>query len=227
MAEKNVHTGHFSRLREEFISSGLDSFNDIRTLELLLSFSCVRSDVNPIAHALLEKYKTLDGVFEASYDDLLTVYGVGPALAAMICFIPELSKKAHILEPKKKSRSFKTTEKAGAYIRTLIGHESDERFLLFCLDSKLKLIRFHTVQEGTVNRVNVDIRKVVELALSTRASVCMIAHNHPDGGLEPSAEDLNVTDRLSDALRLVSIPLADHFIVSAEGFYSFKEHGKL
>lgn len=227
MAEKSIHSGHFQRLREEFLSSGLDSFNDIRTLELLLSFSGTRQDVNPIAHRLLEKYQTLDGVFHASYDDLLTVHGVGPVLAAMICFIPELTKKAQILEFKKRSLSFTSSEKTGPYIQSLIGSNSDESFLLFCLDSNLKLIRYYTVQEGTVNKVNVELRKVVELALASKASVCIIAHNHPDGGLEPSAEDINVTGRLTDALQLVGIPLVDHFIVSPEGFYSFKANRNL
>ena len=225
--EKNIHAGHRQRLLDEFRENGLDSFNDIRSLELLLGFSGTICDMNPVSHALLDRFKTLNGVFQASEEELKEVKGVGPRCAALIRLVPEICRKADLNDSRKRLRSLNSSDQAGSYIQTLIGSNRDESFLLLSLDARLRLIRSDTIQEGTVNRVNVDIRKVVETALSAKASSCIIAHNHPDGELSPSGEDIQVTDRLNDALRLVNIPLADHIIVSPEGVYSFKQNGLL
>ena len=52
-------------------------------------------------------------------------------------------------------------------------------------------------------------------------------HNHPSGDPAPSAEDREVTRRLSRAGELLGIPLADHLVVGDGGWFSFREQGLL
>jgi DNA repair protein RadC len=52
----------------------------------------------------------------------------------------------------------------------------------------------------------------------------IVAHNHPSGSLEPSKDDLEITQRLVKSGEILGIELLDHVIVSKNGYFSFKEH---
>ena len=72
-----VHDGHRERLKERFIEHGLTSFNELNALEMLLFYAIPRKDTNPIAHALLDRFGSLNAVFDASVRELCEVEGIG------------------------------------------------------------------------------------------------------------------------------------------------------
>ena len=55
----------------------------------------------------------------------------------------------------------------------------------------------------------------------------ILAHNHPSGNLQPSAQDLKLTQRLAEVGRLLDLMVLDHIIVSNKGYYSFADKGNL
>ena len=65
-----VHEGHRDRMKREFLQGGLRHFSEPRVLELLLFYSRLQGDVNPLAHRLLEAFGSLSGVLDASPADL-------------------------------------------------------------------------------------------------------------------------------------------------------------
>jgi len=81
---KNLHENHRQRLRRRYETAGLETFEDHVILELLLFEALPRVDTNPIAHRLLDRFGSLDGVFSASEEELCQVKGVGPAAASVI-----------------------------------------------------------------------------------------------------------------------------------------------
>ena len=85
-----VHDGHRARLRERYLKEGLDSFNEINTLELLLFYAIPRRDTNEIAHALLDKFGSLDAVFNATHEDLCAVPGISDGTAVLLRLITDL-----------------------------------------------------------------------------------------------------------------------------------------
>lgn len=88
--KKHLHAGHRSRMRRRFLRDGLSSFADHEVLELLLFYVVPRQDVNPMAHALLDKFGSLPGVLDASIEDLCTIHGVGPKIAQFLTLIPDI-----------------------------------------------------------------------------------------------------------------------------------------
>ena len=84
MAKPDTHKGdgHRSRLRERFVSGGLDGFHDYEVIELLLTLGTPRKDCKEAAKAALKRFKTLQGVFEASSRELEEVEGLGPKTAS-------------------------------------------------------------------------------------------------------------------------------------------------
>ena len=93
-----VHDGHRERLRKSYLEHGLQSMNDINALELLLFYAIPRRDTNELAHRLLERFGSLDGVFSAPFEDLCEVDGIGETAASLITLTPEIIKKSRMLQ---------------------------------------------------------------------------------------------------------------------------------
>jgi len=102
-----------------------------------------------------------------------------------------------------------------------------EHFLTITLDGASKIITKNLVHIGTLNQSLVHPREVFRSAITDNASGIIIAHNHPSGTLEASRADIQITDRLKEAGKLIGIELLDHVILSKNGFYSFNDDGLL
>ena len=227
MNNPNIHTGHRARLREEFAEQGVKNFSDVRALELLLFYSIDRVDTNPLAHRLLDKFGSLHNIFSASYQELIATDGVGPQTAALLKLVPEIYIKGEREHISKKIVSITNSVQAAKHLQTVFANERNEKFVMLSLNPMKELIRTDEVSSGIVNRVSVDIRRIVEIALTNKASFIIISHNHPDGNVRPSSEDINLTSKIFDALGTIGIALSDHIIVSSEEYYSFLDNGIL
>lgn len=84
-----MHEGHRERLRKRFIENGLQGFEKHNMLELLLFYAIPRRDTNELAHRLINSFGSLSGVFNASFEELCRVEGIGENAAALIKLIPE------------------------------------------------------------------------------------------------------------------------------------------
>ena len=105
-----MHKEHRSRMKNRFLAEGIDSFEPHEILELLLYYSIPQKDTNELAHTLIDRFGKLSAVFDAPYDDLLSVPGVSEHTATLIKLIPALSRR-YALEKNSKillatSRSF-------------------------------------------------------------------------------------------------------------------------
>lgn len=102
-----------------------------------------------------------------------------------------------------------------------------ECFVVLSLDAKhIPIGRPVMIAMGTVNAVEVHPRDVFRQAVKKNASAVIVAHNHPSGNLEPSSNDMDLTQRLTKAGEILGIPLLDHIVVSAsDKFVSFADRG--
>jgi DNA repair protein RadC len=98
-----------------------------------------------------------------------------------------------------------------------------EHFCVFFLDTQNRILGKETVSIGTLNTSLIHPRECFRTAILKNSASVIFVHNHPSGGLEPSAEDLAVTKRLKDAGKLLGIEVLDHVIVTAESHTSLKE----
>ena len=219
-----LHDGHRNRLKNRFLNEGLTNFEDHNVLELLLFYSIPRSDTNEIAHELLNKFGSLQGVFEAGMEDLMSINGISRHSAVLIKMIPEL----FVVYGRDKVRDIQkinSSDDAKQFFIPRFYGKVREEVQIVLLDDKMNIIKWVKIYEGSVNSANVPIRKIVEIAIENRATNVIIAHNHPTGLILPSKDDLRATAKVREALALVDIKLLDHVIVSDNEAASLKDSG--
>jgi DNA repair protein RadC len=225
MAE-NVHAGHREKLKQRFIEEGLGAFEDHQILEMLLFYTIPRRDTNEIAHRLINKFGTLEAIFDSSPEQLMEIGKVTKSTAVLLTMIPELSRKYMLMKQGKKPE-LGSSNKAGKYVTKLFIGRNYEAFYMCCLNSQNQLNYAALVHEGTINEAPVYPRIIVETALRYQANSVILAHNHPGGSLRPSSADIEVTRKISEALKTISVKVVDHIIVSGNDYYSFAENGLL
>ena len=220
----SVHSGHRERVKNKFLSEGLDHFEPHEVLELLLYFGIPLKDTNPIGHALLQKFGSLSGVFDAPFEELMQVDGIGRSAATLIKLIPELCRRYQENLGLEKVRIFSKDEAAEILLRKFLGR-SNEAVVLMLLDSKSRMIYCDMVNEGSAVTANIYIKKIVRLAVQYNAVYAILSHNHPSGNCMPSKQDLNTTRWVYEALQTVEVQLIDHIIVSDNDYFSTANSG--
>lgn len=219
-----MHDGHRSRIRKRFMLNGFDGFEDHEILELALFYAIPRKNTNVIAHELLNRFGTVDAVFDAPINMLKEIEGVGESAAI---FIKMISGLARIYM----ERKFKNDEKApeisdinDRITLKFIGR-SEELVVVVLFDAKGKVIYEGVVNKGTVNAVDIYARKIIELIVLYNASSVILAHNHPSGFAVPSVEDIESTAKLNKILQSMHVSLLDHIIVADGDYVSLRECG--
>ncbi len=222
---KNPSSGHRKRLRERFLSAGLEAFHDHEVLELILTYAIPKKDVKPIAKALLSHFHSFHAVLEAPRELLEKVPGVGLQASILLSCLLKIFERYQ--QDKQKSKKYiSSPEEAWEYIRPVID-KSYESFWLIALDSQNKIIACEMIQKGTVNRTPLVPRMVVEASIKHKASGIIIAHNHPSGNPKPSKADHEITSILKKILEAIDIKLLDHIIVGENSYFSFLQKGEL
>lgn len=221
MANKkdDTYTGHRARLKQRFLTQGIEGFEPHNILELLLFYGIPYRDTNGIAHDLIDTFGSIENVFDADIEQLCKVDGVGENSATLIKLVPEISK--YYLQLKYKDRKkFESTDEIAEFLKKHYLFEEHEVFSIMCLDSAGKLIEFKKLTDGGADHTGVNIVKAVELVIKKNAVCVIVAHNHPGGHLKPSVADLNTTNRLREAFDMINVRLLDHIILTPNGYFS-------
>lgn len=225
-ANKPSYLGHRERIREKFASGGLDHFLDHETLELLLTYCIARRDTKPTAWALIKRFGSLSRVLDAPAEELCAVKGIGGQSAQFLKLIRAVFKK-YSLEEVKEKVTVRTPEQVLDYCNASLAGCADECLELIYLSVRNTVIGTEIVSSGSLDRVSVSPRKIVERALAAKAAAVILVHNHPSGDPTPSMEDVVLTKEVARAASLLGIAVHDHIIIGKGTHYSLKANGKI
>ncbi|WP_337508358.1 RadC family protein [Mitsuokella jalaludinii] len=116
-------------------------------------------------------------------------------------------------------------EDAYEYAKNKLQYEQKEHFCVILLNTKNHIIGFREVSVGSLSASVVHPREVMLEAVKAHAASIILVHNHPSGDPTPSREDVNITDQLCKAGKVIDIPVLDHIIIGHNRFISLKEKG--
>lgn len=220
----SIHDGHRQRLKERFKNEGLDHFDELQVLELLLFYCVPRQDTNPLAHTLLNRFGTVQQVLDAPISELVKLPGIGESTATYLSLMSSLCRYYQIDHHPKKT-ILNDIDECAKYLIPRFSGRRNEMVYLLCMDAKRKLLACKQVGEGSVNSASVPIRRIVEMALAENATTVVLAHNHPSGLAIPSPEDQLTTRRLAISLASVDIELIDHLVIADSDYVSLRQTG--
>jgi DNA repair protein RadC len=229
MSEGDPHYhGHRQRLRDRFLKSGLDGFADYEVVELLLTLAVPRSDVKQPAKALIARFGTLRGILDAPVDQLNAVKGLG-SVTAVALHIIKAAATLYLQQSGEDEDALADSSRLADFWRMRIGGLQVEVVQVGYLDSGYRLLPdgVEILEEGTIDRATVYPRRVVESALRRGAAAVVLAHNHPNGHVQPSEQDKVLTRAIVMAAETVGVKIVDHLIVSASESFSFRKAGLL
>jgi DNA repair protein RadC len=221
-------SGHRRRLRDRFQRTGLKGFADYEVVELLLTLAIPRLDVKQPAKALIARFGNLRGILNASIEDLQAIKGIGTVAPIALRIVREAA-TLYLQQSAETRDSFAEPEALSRFWRAKIGALPIEVFHVGYLDSGYHLLTdgIEELEQGTVDRATVYPRRVIEAALRRNAAALVFAHNHPNGNVQPSEQDMVLTRALVLAAQTVQIRVLDHLVVTTDEVFSFREEGLL
>jgi DNA repair protein RadC len=224
MGEKPDYLGHRKRLREKFLRSGVDGFNDYEIVELLLTLGKPMTDVKPQAKEALRRFISLRGVLDATPEQLQEIKGIGPHMVFGLKFMQAVAKeylKAKSLEKPLTNSS----EAIYNYFYVSMRGLKKEILKAVYLNNQNQILGFEDLSEGTVDSNVVYPREIIEGAIKNHAAALVIVHNHPSGNPQPSESDKALTRNMVIAAGVTQIRLLDHIIIGDNQYYSFAGSG--
>ena len=102
-----------------------------------------------------------------------------------------------------------------------------ESFKVLLLTRSNKVLGIANLFKGGVSGVVVDVKMIYQVALTCNASGIILMHNHPSGNLKASSEDMKLTNKVTEAGKIMDLPVLDHIIVTSESYLSMADEGLL
>lgn len=217
----NEHSGHRSRMRERFLHTHFDGFEDHQILEMILFYVYPRTDTNPLAHRLINKFGSIAAVLDSPVDALIDA-GLTKNAATFLVMLPDIS-RIYLNDRNNNTSKIINFDDLGGYFAPKFIGRDEEAMILLLTDAKGKEVYCGVVSKGSFHSSEAPVRKIIDLAMRYNAATAVIAHNHPSGVALPSIADLRATKSVSQALDLIGVMLYDHIIVSDEDFVSLRE----
>lgn len=149
--------------------------------------------------------------------------GIGNDKAATLLAAFELSRRIQVQSRWFSDKKITSPQDIADIFIPMLRDEIKENFIVVCLNSANKIIRYVTVSVGNLNSSVVHPREIFKAAIENDSASIILIHNHPSGNPEPSNEDISITKKVVESGKIMDIPVFDHIIVAGNGFTSFVE----
>ncbi len=213
------------RPREKMISKGADALSNAELFAILIGSGNTKKSALELAREILEKAdNSLKKLSTFTIHEIKKIHGIGPAKAITIAAALEISRRREG-ESTSDEELIMSSLDAQKALLPMLRDKQHEEFCLIGLNRKNKVIFKERISMGSMVATQVDIRKIIKMALDTRSLSLILGHNHPSGNLKPSNSDIELTKQIFKAAALFDIQLLDHIIISQDSYYSFMDEG--
>jgi DNA repair protein RadC len=209
-------------IKEQLQMYGASTLSTLELLAYLLGNHTNHQDTLSTAEKLLATY-SLSQLQTADWADLTSLGGLSKAQAQHLNIICELARRLASAEPEKRIQ-IKSSADAAMLLKPMMIHLDHEELRVLLLDTRNRVIANVLAYKGTVNSSVLRSAEIFKLAITRNCPSIIIAHNHPSSDPTPSPEDMEITEQLAAAGKLLDIELLDHLIIGNPRFVSLKQH---
>ncbi|MBQ7314495.1 MAG: hypothetical protein IJW83_00595 [Clostridia bacterium] len=220
--DAQVHSGHRQRMRDKFIRHGADVFDTHELLEMLLYYVIPYKDTNPIAHRLLERFSTLEGVFLAEVGQLCEVSGIGEEAARFLRSVGQNGNDGLFIC--EEGEAFNDYERVGSYLRSVYQRTDDKQVYLILLDNRMRFLAIEPMGDEPFSVVARHAQPFVKQALLSSAAVVIVAHTHPYGPLFLTPEERATDAVLKENFARAGIAYAEHYLFCGDSYIGCLSH---
>ena len=188
-----------------------------RLLLRLLQFAGCGKRAEELSDALLSEFGSISRVFSASPERLCSLSL--PEAATVLLTLPYPTHRHCFLQRiKREHPRCLSADDLGKIFSALLLHNTSEQICVARLDREFRIIDVVCLAGGTVNEASFHLRELAGIALLEGTAFLAVAHNHPEGDLEPSCADIETTRFMLSCLQRLGVPLLEHFVVCGEGY---------
>ncbi|NFH68821.1 JAB domain-containing protein [Clostridium botulinum] len=213
------------RPKEKLLSYGADTLNNSELLAIILRTGTKGENVLQLSNRLLSEFQGLDGILEASLDDITSIKGIKEGKASQILALAELFKRFRTFKSADRDIKIMSPNDIAMLINGEMSLLKQEILKVIFLNTKNIVIGTKDVFKDSLNTSIVHPREIFKEAVNKSSAKIIICHNHPSGDPTPSKEDINITLRIKECGEIMGIQLLDHIIIGKNGFISLKEKG--
>lgn len=216
------------RPREKLLLKGVSALSNSELLAILINNGTKDKSAVDVAKDLLKEVDNdLQRLGKLSIKEMLKmkVKGLGPAKAITIAAALELGIRRDSAD--KKKQKVTSSKDIAEFLKAQFQYHTKEVFVVIFLNQGNKILHHEIISEGGITGTVADPRIILQKALEHNATGIILSHNHPSGNLKPSRQDELLTEKIKHAAAYFDIKVADHIIVSSEGYFSFADEGLL
>ena len=216
------------RPREKMLEKGAAAMSNAELLAILIgSGTKEESAIELMRRVMTDCGDSLKILGQKSAEELMSYHGIGEAKAITLLAACELGKRRQEEEARKRLDLSTATSVYDLMLPRMQDLTTEESWIIL-LNNNFKLIGSPIrLSQGGLSETAVDVRIIARHAILNNATVVILIHNHPSNNCRPSAEDDRITKKVSEAMKLLRIFLADHIIITDGAYYSYREEGKL
>lgn len=224
MTDKNVHEGHRKRIRNRFLVTEGNGFEQHELLEILLFYSISRGDTNETAHRLIKKFGNIEKVLSADPQSLMEVENVGKATADFLKVFSEIC--STYLEGAKPQAVFNTLKDSKLYLRNYFKDSRSESCVLLNIGADMNLIEMVSVSPSGIIDGKVTSKDIMEILIRKKFYRMIVGINRPDYPAVPTNNDYAIIRKMSEIAKHIDIMLDDFVICGKNNkAYSMCEYG--
>ncbi|ADL12098.1 RadC family protein [Acetohalobium arabaticum] len=212
------------RPREKLCKFGTKAMSTAELLALIIRTGSQSDTAIELANKLLTHTGGLKFIGDLSVEELQEVKGVGLAKAAQISATVELGRRIRLANQETKEIITSPQDVANLLLARLSFLEK-EHFVTLLLNTKNEIISIEDISIGSLSNSIVHPREVFKPAIRRSSAAVILAHNHPSGNPEPSKEDIDITQRIKKAGKILGIEVLDHLVIGNKDYISLKEKG--
>ncbi len=211
------------RPREKFLSKGRQAVSDSELLAIIMGSGNREESAVDLARRILNSVdNNWNQLSDLTLDNLMKFKGVGEAKAITIAAALEIGRRKALQEVPEKPQ-ISSSKDAYQVFHPYLADLKTEEFWALYLNQSNKVIHIEKLTQGGISQSVVDVRILFKIGLEKFATAVIVAHNHPSGNLKPSSEDINITKKISEGGKILSINLLDHLIITQKSYYSFSD----